>query len=106
MCVTVQMPTRKQEQRLIHEVNFACLLAIPQHMLAIFCSSLEGPDEDDGQDDHDPPVIPNVEGNIEEDQEPEVEDDEPIVSPTCSQMEPISAQTHSSFNQANAMPKV
>ena len=35
--------------------------------------------------------MPNLEDNVEEDQEPEVEDDEPIASHTYSQMEPISA---------------
>ena len=34
--------------------------------------------------------MPNIEGNVEEDQELELEDDVPIASCTCSQMEPIS----------------
>ena len=43
----------------------------PERCLKCFINPLEGPDEDYGQDHQDPPVIPNIEGYAEEDQEPE-----------------------------------
>ena len=64
---------------------------IPENCLNYFIDPLEGPDENDGQDDQNLPTMPNIEGNVEEDQEPQVEDDMSIASRTCSQMEPISA---------------
>ena len=54
----------------------------PEDCLKYFVNPL------DAQDHQDPPVIQNIEGIAEKDQEPE--DDEPIASCTCSQVEPVS----------------